>query len=377
MKTRTLLVALAAAGLLGAIGYGVYRIGLSDGKKMAAFTTGASPEQGATDGVPGRKVLYWHDPMVPGQRFDKPGKSPFMDMQLVPVYADTESDGNTVSISPRIQQNLGMRTAEAVLGAVAQSIEASGSVAFNDAEVAVVQSHGNGVVEKLHVHAAFDAVRKDQPLAEVRLIQSNGAAHRRLTLLAPRAGIVTELGLREGQAVMAGATLFRINGLASVWINAEVPENVSAQVITGGSVSIRVSALPGRTFRGHVNANLPDIATATRTRKVRIEIANADGKLVPGMFATINFESAIKNKRLLVPTDALIRTGTRDVVIVSEGDGHFHPQEVKVGTEAGEQTEILSGLVAGERVVTSGQFLIDSEASMKGVMSRASTGGKP
>ena len=204
MKARSLCVAIAAACVLGAAGNGLYRVGVSDGKKLAVSATGAGAAQGAAGAVPGRKVLYWHDPMVPGHKFDKPGKSPFMDMQLVPVYADGESETNTVRISPRTQQNLGMRTA----------------------------------------------------------------------------------------------------------------------AVTPGSVA------PGR-------------------------------------------------QSLLVPSEALIRTGTRNVVIVSEGNGHFHPQEVQIGVESGDQTEILAGVSAGERVVTSGQFLIDSEASMKGVTARAIAGDKP
>jgi Cu(I)/Ag(I) efflux system membrane fusion protein len=126
-----------------------------------------------------------------------------------------------------------------------------------------------------------------------------------------------------------------------------------------------------------VNAILPEVNQATRTLKVRIEIANPGGMLVPGMFVTMNFAPAMKKRSLLLPTEALIRTGTRNVVIVSEGDGRFHSQDVKVGMESGDQTEILSGVSAGDRVVTSGQFLIDSEASLNGVMSRLNGGDKP
>ena len=376
MKTRTLYLAFAIAGLLGATGYGLYRAGMSHGKKMAE-TAASAPAAATADAVPGRKVLYWHDPMYPQQKFDKPGKSPFMDMELVPVYADAETDANTVSISPRTQQNLGMRTAQVTLGAVTPVITATGSVGFDERDVAVVQTHANGLVEKLHARAPFDAVHKNQPLADVRLVDSKGVAHGRLTLVAPRSGVVTELAAREGQAVMAGTTLFRINGLTSVWINADVAENLAAQVRVGVPVEVRIPALPGAAYKGRVNAVLPEVALATRTLKVRIEIANSSGQLIPGMFASIAFFPATKEQSLLVPTEALIRTGARNVVIVAEGDGHFRPREVQVGVESGEQTEILAGVSAGERVVTSGQFLIDSEASMKGVMSRLTAGDKP
>lgn len=430
MKGRNLILALAAAILLGAAGYGLYWAGMSHGVKMAAPVSvstapaGVNPQQGATDAATGKKVLYWHDPMNPQQKFDKPGKSPFMDMQLVPVYAGEEGDEGTVTISPRVQQNLGVRAAEVTLGRLTQAVEAVGSVAYNERDVALVQARSNGFVEKLYVRAPLDPVRKNQPLAEIyvpewvaaqeeylsakriaatglgdlleglqegarqrmrlagmtedqiRMVESTGTVHARLTVNAPISGVVTELGAREGMTVMPGATLFRINGLSTVWINAEVPENIAAQVRPGNPVEARTPALPGTTFKGRVNAILPEVALATRTLKVRIEVANSDGRLVPGMFATVNFAPAAKKEMLLVPTEALIRTGTRNVVIVDEGNGHFRAQKVRPGLESGEQTEIVEGLSAGERVVTSGQFLIDSEASLKGVLSRLNAGEK-
>ncbi len=423
MKARTPLLALTAVLLLGVVGFGFYRVGMSHGSKMTETGSDSSPKINA-DTPGGRKILYWHDPMVPQQKFDKPGKSPFMDMQLVPVYAGEAGDEGTVRISPRVQQNLGVRTAEVVSGALTPTIEAVGSVAFNERDVVVVQARSNGFIEKLYVRAPLDPVRKGQPLAEVyipdwvaaqeeylsakriagtglgdslsglqesalqrmrlagmtdeqiQLIESTGAVHGRTTITAPASGVITELGAREGMTIMSGATLFRINGLGTVWINAEVPENIAAQVRPSNPVEVRTPALPDTTFRGRVTAILPEVTQATRTLKVRIEIANADGQLVPGMFATINFTPAVKKKSLLVPTEALIRTGTRNVVIVSEGDGRFRSQEVKVGMDSGDQTEILSGVSAGERVVTSGQFLIDSEASLKGVISRLNDGDR-
>src|SRR5712692_857287 len=161
MKITSLIVALAAAGLLGAGGYALYRTGMNRGMNMAASAPG---DAGATSG---KKVLYWHDPMVPGQKFDKPGKSPFMDMQLVPVYADDAGDEAKVNISPRVQQNLGIRTAEVTKGNLASAVVAVGSVAYNERDVALVQARSNGFVERLYVRAPLDPVRKGQPLAEL------------------------------------------------------------------------------------------------------------------------------------------------------------------------------------------------------------------
>jgi Cu(I)/Ag(I) efflux system membrane fusion protein len=421
MTTKRLLLALAALGLLGAAGYGLYSIGMDRGMKMASPTPGAvmpaggsEQQAGAIDPATGKKVLYWHDPMVPGQKFDKPGKSPFMDMQLVPVYAGDEGDEGTVTISPRVQQNLGVRIAEVTKGTLAPAVEAVGSVAYNERDVVVVQARSEGFVEKLYVRAPLDPVRKGQPLAElyvpewvaaqeeylsvrrmagtrlealvdgarqrmrlvgmtedqIRMVESTGKVHARFTVNAPIGGVVAELGAREGMTVMAGATLFRINGLTTVWVNAEVPENIAAQVRPGNTVEARTPALPGTTFKGRVSVILPEVNLATRTLKARIELANPGARLVPGMFATVNFAPAARKEMLLVPTEAVIQTGNRSVVIVAHGNGKFAPVDVETGIETEGQTEIRKGLEAGQKVVVSGQFLIDSEASLKGTATR-------
>ena len=434
MTTGKSIVVLLVVALLGAGGYGLYWIGMHRGMNMtppsdsaAHADTGA--QKGATD-VSGKKVLYWHDPMVPGQKFDKPGKSPFMDMQLVPVYADGEGDQGDVTINSRVQQNLGVRTAEVTRGSLASSVEAVGSVAYNERDVALVQARSNGFVEKLYVRAPLDPVRKNQPLADlyvpdwvaaqeeylsakriaasdmgngldglqegarqrmrlagmtedhIRLVESTGAIHPRLTLRAPISGVVTELGAREGMTVMAGATLFRINALSTVWVNAEIPETLAAQVRPGNPVEARTTALPGIRFKGRVSALLPEVNLATRTLKARVELANPGNRLLPGMFAMVNFASAAHEEMLLVPTEAVIQTGTRSVVIVAEGENRFVPIEVETGLEADGRTEIRKGLEAGQKVVVSSQFLIDSEASLKGTTTRmgempALQSGKP
>lgn len=421
MKRKTMILALVAAGLIGAGGYGLYTVGLHQGMKTAAPASGAAPTvagnpQDAVDPSTGKKVLYWHDPMVPGQKFDKPGKSPFMDMQLVPVYADDAGDEGKVSISARVQQNLGIRTAEVTRGNLASGVVAVGSVAYNERDVAVVQARSNGFVERLYVRAPLDPVKKGQPLAElyvpdwvaaqeeylsvkrmsgagtdglldaarqrmrlagmtdeqIRGVEASGKLQPRLTITAPVGGVVAELGAREGMTVMAGASLFRINGLGTVWVNAEVPENLAAQVRPGNTVEARTPSLPATVFKGRVNAILPEVNPATRTLKARVELANPSGQLVPGMFATINFTSAARKDVLLVPTEAVIQTGTRSVVMVAQGDGKFIPVDVVIGTETNGQTEIHKGLEAGQIVVVSGQFLIDSEASLKGSTTRMS-----
>jgi membrane fusion protein, copper/silver efflux system len=205
---------------------------------------------------------------------------------------------------------------------------------------------------------------------QIELVARSGRTQPRITLVAPIGGVVTELAAREGMTVSAGTTLFRINGLASVWANAEVPESQSALVRLGARVQARTPAAPGETFEGKVQAILPDVNPATRTLKARLELANPTGRLVPGMFVSMQFTDMRADKTLLIPTEAVIQTGKRAVVMLAEDNGRFRPVDVEIGLETGGQTEIKRGLQAGQRVVVSSQFLIDSEASLKGVEAR-------
>ncbi len=409
------LVALVLASVAAGVGYWYAMRQMSAMTSMpVAGNASSTASASAVESKDGRKVLYWHDPMVPGQKFDKPGKSPFMDMQLVPVYAEDGADEGKVSISPRVVQNLGVRTTEVIKGSLAQKVSAVGSVAYNERNVAVVQARANGYVERLFARAPLDPVRKGQPLVEIlapewvaaqeeylalrrmqaadmedlrsaarqrlllvgmteehiRSIERSGNVQARITLRAPINGVITELGVREGMTVMPGTTLFRINDLASVWVNAEVPEAQASAVAPGNVVQARAQAYPGTVFSGEVAAILPEVNPTTRTLKVRIELANPQGKLSPGMFATISFDATSQIDLLVVPTEAVIQTGTRNVVLVAESEGKFKPADVEIGMESEGQTEIRKGLAAGQKVVVSGQFLIDSEASLKATTRR-------
>jgi membrane fusion protein, copper/silver efflux system len=176
---------------------------------------------------------------------------------------------------------------------------------------------------------------------------------------------------------MAGATLFRINGLGTVWANAEVPESQAALLRPGAKVQASSPAAPGAKFEGKVQAILPEVNPTTRTLKARLELANADGALVPGMFVQMQFMDMRNEKALLVPTDAIIQTGKRTVAMLAEDNGRFRPVDVEIGIESNGQTEIKRGLQAGQRVVVSSQFLIDSEASLKGIEARLNVEPKP
>jgi len=205
---------------------------------------------------------------------------------------------------------------------------------------------------------------------QIRSVEASGTTQPRITLTAPIGGLVVELLVREGMTVMAGATLFRINGTATVWAHAEVPESQAALLRPGAKVQARSPAAPGQTFDGKVQAILPEVVAATRTLKARMELANPGGRLVPGMFVQMQFMDTRAEKTLLVPTEAVIQTGRRTVVMLAEENGRFRAVDVEVGIESGGQTEVKRGLSAGQRVVVSSQFLIDSEASLRGVEGR-------
>jgi Cu(I)/Ag(I) efflux system membrane fusion protein len=401
---RRLLLVLAAA----ALGVGAFVAGQRSARHDApADSAPVAP-------APERKVLYWHDPMYPQQRFDKPGKSPFMDMQLVPVYAEGEAAESGVTVSAQAQQNLGVRLAPAEVGALGTDLRAAGYVQADERGIARAEVRSAGWVERLHVRALSDPVRAGQVLAEIyspellaaqeeyllarSMAQANpadaalaqaarrrlellgvpqealarldagGAAERRVPLLAPISGVVSELAVREGAMVQAGAAAFTVTDLSRVWVSIEVQEARGALLRQGAAASATVRTLPGRTFAGRVDYVYPEVSAQTRTLRARVVLANPGLALKPGMFADVELGGAVR-KVLTVPSEAVIQTGTRSVVIVAEG-GHFRPVQVRIGAEAQGRSEIREGLKEGELVVVSGQFLIDSEAGLRGALER-------
>ena len=375
-----------------------------------------TPATSAGTNATGEKPLYWYDPMVPDQHFEQGGKSPFMDMQLVAKYAGGSSaDAGTVVINPRQAQNLGVRTERAMLGSLTTTVRATGTIAFDERAVSVVQSRVPGIVEQLLVRAPLTTVRAGEPLltliapdwtaaqeeylalqrthtngldavraaarqrltllgmseGQIRAVERNGHAQTRITVSAPRDGVVGELNVREGASVMAGTPLLRINGLDSVWMNAAIPEALRGRVADGASVKAQLAAFPGETFEGTIETLLPDIDPATRTQMARIVLKNPQHRLAPGMYASVVIApSAPTMQNVLVPTEAVIATGTRNVIIIDDGSGHFRAQEIRLGDEANGKTAVVEGLKDGDNVVLSGQFLIDSEASLTGTLAR-------
>ena len=385
------------------------------GMKLVKKTEGATG-MGTTPAKPEGEILYWYDPMKPEVHFDKPGKSPFMDMELVPKHADVGSEGGIVQIDPRMVQNLGVRTAIVERGTFFQRVDAVGAVGVDERRIVAVESRAAGWVEQLQVRAVGEPVKRGQQLAgvyapdvyaaqqelalaartkdatliaatrqrlmllglsagQVDAVLRTGRAQRQIAVTAPTDGVVIELNTREGQQVMPGTPLMRIADLSQVWVTVEIPEVQGGWIAQGRSAEARLSAVPGKVFEGTIEYVYPRLDVQTRTLQARIAFDNQDLALKPGMFANVTLFGGPRQNTLLVPTEAVIRTGERDVVILAEGEGKFRPAMVKVGDDRQGQTEILEGLEEGEAIVVSGQFLLDSEASLRGALARM--GGNP
>lgn len=390
---------LSAAGLAVALG-----LGFTAGRMTIHPASPASAPAQSAD----RKVLYWYDPMVPRERYPGPGKSS-MNMDLVPKYAD-ETGGAGVQIDAAHAQSLGLRTATVERGELASGVTAAGVLDFNERDVAVVQARAAGFVQRVYGRAPGDIVGAGAPLADILVPEWAGAqgeflalrrtgdpaltraARQRLQLLGmpaslvaaversgqvrsvvtvstPTGGVIKTLNVRNGMTVSAGETLAEINGLARVWLNAAVPEAMSGDVRVGEAAAATLAAFPGQTFNGRVTAILPQAQAESRTLIARIELPNPGGQLRPGMFASVQFGGA-PEAALLVPSEAVIRTGKRTLVMLAKPGGRYEPAEVRTGREASGRTEVLAGLSEGEKVVASGQFLIDSEASLAGLRPR-------
>jgi Cu(I)/Ag(I) efflux system membrane fusion protein len=371
----------------------------------------AAPPSPAATASPGKKILYWYDTMVPGQHFDHPGLSP-MGMQMVPKYAGEDARTDEVRVDPATVQNLGIRTATVERRVLTATLQVPGTVTWDLRQAATISARADGVVSRLYVRAPYTTIEAGEPLATIwapawnsalaeyaalQQAQSpdakalRAAARQRLDVLgltgadirgaqrglnggitvhAPVSGVVTTLDVRDGQRVGAGQTLMTVNGLSTVWVEAALPQSAGGMVRHGTPAIVTVDALPGREFHGTVEALLPDIDATTRTQRARIVLENTDGALSPGMFASVRLAPSQGQAVPAVPSDALITAGPQARLIVVEGNGRFRPVSVRTGRISGGYTEILAGLRTGEKVVVSGQFLLDSEASLSGALDR-------
>ena len=363
-----------------------------------------------------KKVLYWVAPMDANFRRDKAGKSP-MGMDLVPVYDDGE-DGITVKISAAVENNMGVRTDIVKKDKLWRRIDTVGYVDFDENKISHIHLRTKGWIEKLLIKSEGERVKKGQLLFEVyspelvnaqeEYLQALRSGHRGLSsasrerlialgisssqikqlnktrkanqyvkVFAKQDGIIAKLNIREGMFVMPTKLVMSLADLSSVWLLAEVFESQADWVKVGQSSEVRLSYLPGREWEGEVEYIYPSLDPKTRTLKVRLGFDNLDEALKPNMFANVTIYGGAKKDVVIIPREALIRTGNDERVIVSIGNGRFQPRDVKAGIESGEFIEIISGVNVGDKVVTSGQFLIDSEASLKASIARMSSANDP
>jgi Cu(I)/Ag(I) efflux system membrane fusion protein len=385
------------------VGIGVVASRWSSESETAAMSDTAPAE---------RKILYWKAPMDPDFRRDEPGKSP-MGMDLVPVYASDSSDASIVSIDPRVVNNLGVRTAAAQHGVLSRRIETVGYVGYDEDTLRHIHMRVDGWIESLAITATGDAVTKGQtlfelysptlvnageeyltalrssntrlqqasrerlnalgvPASEITRLENSRKVSQRLTVSAQRDGFVANLEVREGVFVTPSMEIMSIATLERVWVLAEVFERQAAWIKPGQLAEVELEYLPGKRLQGTVDYVYPELDPKTRTLKVRMRFDNETRLLRPNMFARVIVHGTETPAVVHVPRAALIRGGAVDRVVLALGGGKFRAQPVQIGIESGDRIEIRSGISAGDLVVTSGQFLIDSESNIEAALARMS-----
>ena len=412
MKKLAIVAVIAAAFAVG-YGYGRWY-----GKPAPMAAAGAVP----------RKILYWQDPMHPQYKSDKPGIAPDCGMKLVPVYADqapaeTGSAG-TVEISPEKQQLIGVTYGTVEYQAMRDAIRAAARVTLDETRIAKVQPKNEGWIDRVFVDFTGKAVHEGDPLltvyspevlateqeyllaikaqhtvhsnpvheisqheieestdnlvaaarkrlelwdigtAQIDRIARTGETVKNLTLDSPISGFVMERNAYPKQHVTPETVLYTVADLSTVWVIADVFEYESAGVRLNQPASLTLASSPGRAFHGRISYILPDVDPTTRTLKVRLQFDNPGFALKPGMYGEVQLETGGARK-LVVPETAVLNSGDRQVVFLDRGEGRFEPRAVTIGTQSGGFIEILSGLREGDRIVTSGNFLIDSESQLK------------
>lgn len=396
MKKNIILAIAAVATLI---------IGIFIGRSWFPQATMESGETAA------KEVLYWVAPMDPNYRRDEPGKSP-MGMDLVPVYAgEAETGSGVVSINPTLLNNLGVRTAAAERGTLPRRIDTVGYIGYDEDTLQHVHTRVDGWIEKLATTATGDPVAKGQLLfelysptlvnaqqeylaalasnntvlrnasrdrltalgvtdSEVRRLEKEREASQRVRVYAQSDGVIAHLGVREGIFVTPATEVMSVARLDRVWVLAEVFERQSAWVEPGQTATVELDYLPGKLLRGTVDYVYPELDPRTRTLKVRLRFDNQSEMLRPNMFARVVINGTAIDNIVHVPREAVIRGGSSNRVVVDLGEGRFQSREVSIGIESGDRVAIRRGLDAGERVVTSAQFLIDSESNIDSALER-------
>jgi len=360
------------------------------------------------------EILYWVAPMDPAFRRDAPGKSP-MGMDLVPVYAEEGTDSDAVHISATVEQSLGVRTSKAERRSLWRKVEATGYVGFDETRVSQINLRTEGWIESLLVKNEGERVNKGQPLfefyspqlvnaqkeyvqakrrndvqmlsateekllalgmvhADIRRLAKTSKVNNTVQVLAPQDGTVTSLNVKEGIFVKPATEIMSLADLSSVWLQAEVFESQADWVIKAQSAEARLNYMPGEVFSGRVDYVYPVLDPKTRTLQVRLRFDNPGERMKPNMYARVTIFGKSHPGALSIPLEALIRGQDTDRVVVALGNGNYTVHEVMTGIESGSWVEIITGLETGDEVVTSAQFLIDSEASLAGSIHRLDAG---
>lgn len=408
-----------------AIAFVVALIARRDGGATAPAAADAA--NGVVQDGSGRRVIAWIDPMYSQgpphlYKSNKPGTAPDCRMRLVPQYADdtaaapsssTVGGYANVSLPPARQQLIGVKLGRAELRTIAAATRTVGRVAVDERRMSQIHAKFEGVIESLHVSFTGQPVRRGQPLlaiyspdvlatqhelilaqrnrtdfgreladaarhrlrlwdmsdAEISQVARTGRAIRAITLRSPVSGVVLRKNALLGARIMPEDTLYEIADLSSVWVLADVYESEMANLRLGQTAQVTLASAPGRTWAGRITFVSPVLDEATRTAKVRLEIANPDGLLKPDMYANVELQQSA-TPVLTVPDSAVLQTGTRSVLFVARGNGQFEPREVQTGAKGGGYIEIRRGVAAGETVVVDANFLIDSESRLKSALSQ-------
>lgn len=390
----------------GALGFGVntYLSGMNHSMSDMAPSESKSSDE----------PLYWVAPMDPNYQRDKPGKSP-MGMDLIPVYADdlngSDDKPGTLKIDPAVENNLGVKTDTVKQEVLAPRIETVGYIAFDESQLWQTNVRVSGWVEKLHINAVGEKVKQGEVLftlyspelvkaqeelisayktnrkgmikgatdrlvtlgvdrSQIKSIVRRGKASQTIEIKAPADGVIASLNIREGGYLSPAQAVISAGPLDEVWVDAEVFERQSHWIKQGSQASMTLDALPGGEWNGEVDYVYPILDPSTRTLRVRLRFSNPQGELKPNMFANVALKPVSSDEVLTIPRSSVIRSGGMTRVVLAEGDGKYRSARIEVGREAADKIEVLQGLNAGDRIVTSAHFMLDSESSQSADLSR-------
>lgn len=391
-------------------------------------------DQGISSGE--RKIAYYRSPMNPTETSPVPKKDE-MGMDYVPVYADQVSS-DQIHIDPATQQNIGVTTELIKKMKLSRTIKTTANIAYDETKLYTISTKIMGYVEKLYVDYTGQAVKKGQPLLsiyspdlvstqeeylqaikyrneisgsgsamskqgaeqlvqsakrrllywdisekEIQALEKRGTPEKTMTIYSPATGIVTDKMVINGQNIMPGMALYKIANLSTVWGLAQIYQYELPWIKVGNKVDLQLSYIPGKTFQGHMTYIYPYLDTDSKTVQVRIEIHNSNNyEFKPGMFADVAIKSPLTLETVAIPNQAIIHTGTRDVAIIALGNGYFEPRNVTLGARGdGGYVQVLNGIHEGENIVTSSQFLIDSESNLNAALNNmnqsAASGNQP